>query len=424
MLLHKAFRALNRYWLSNGIEERDLIEDDYYFMLSCLHVGTLKNNGVDCIKTYCQSLLALYKSLETGLFDEDMLEEANIEKSAKSNKRKATVIPTVSADRSLDWLDRGLGTSFASDDFIKLFFDDFAELVFEHAITPPVMFDVKIKIPTDDSITAALLVLPPGYREVLMRLQYNIGHTVCIDLFSYAMDHSDELGGPGSAVRLVIDMIESQLFNTAAIVNNVGFEVKTKKDGTATTTVKFMAEIITQTLGPYPVNMAFGPILQHILYVEAQKGETHCIDAFLAHCTSEQGFSAHPVHRMGLLTMISSFILGPTAATKNDRFEGLFCRSQIPDELVWKQYSVAMLKRIMDTVCALEEYDDFVILAFAAAAQLIRLHGAALVSLEHARKLYDVIRTDEADMQELLNDKSDPVCYETLREVCKQVLNI
>lgn len=424
MLLQKVFRALPRYWAANNIEEHDLVEADYNFMLNCMEVRVRKENENEGIPQYCEAFLALHISLQTGAFEENASGEGDPELAGKNNKRKATRVPAISADRSIEWLNNGLATSFAADEFIQLFFDSLAELVYAHAITPPNVFGVEVQITTDDSITAALAQLPPGYREVLMHLQYHIGERVCLNLFYYSLDHANELGGPGSAVRLVIDMIESQLFSTAAIANNAGFKDITKKDGTVTTTVAFMAELITQSLGPYPVNMAFGPILQHILYLEAANGQSICIDYFLQHCASDQGFAVHPVHGMGLLTMISAFILNPVPAQKSNRFEGLLCRSQIPEEQVWKQYPVETLRRIMDRVCALEEYDDFVILVFAAAAGLMRLHGTALMSHTHVRKLYDLLIADPADMKQLLNDKNDPQCYETLVGACKQILNL
>lgn len=423
-MLLKLFRALGRYWTNNKVQERELMESDFTFMLNCLEMQTMKDSNSKSIAVYCATFLSLHDSLLMGSFDEvqELADQDAVQEG--KGKRKITTIPTISPERSLLWLHSGLKTSFASDDFIHMFFDDLAKLVYNYAITPQNPFGVEVRITTDDSITTALSNLPPGYREVLLCLQNDINGTSCVDLFYYALDHAHEMGGPGSSVRLVIDMVESQLFSETAIATKVGLELKKKKDGSDVSIVNFMGDIVMESLGPYPFNMAFGPLLQHVMYLEATRQETACIDRFIDHCAGEQGFTADPIHRMGLLTMIGSFILNPRVALKNNRLDGLFCRSQIAEELVWRVYPVETLRRLLTVVCDLEDYDDFVVLVFAAAAGLIREHKAALVCPEALRRLYQVLQANGDDMKELLNDTADPECYENLLSVCSGVLGI
>lgn len=406
-MLQKAFRALRKKWADKNVLERDLVEADYTYIFSFLKVRTLKDQYEDGIKEFCTTYLALHNSLVNGSFATLSDEPAGAEQG----------FPRVAADRTLAWLNKGLTETFSSDAFVEFFFEDLAELVYKQAGTMPSVFNMGIQLPSDDAITETLLHLPVGYKEVLMRLQYDIGEAACTSLFYYAVDNTDKLGGPGSMLRLVIDMIESQLFNTQAIALGKGFNRVEKADGTATTTVAYMTDILCVELGPYPINMAFSPILQHILYAESLRQDTTCLDKFLAHCVSDKGFSVHPIHRMGLLTMISVFIFNSIASIPVQRCEGLFCRSQIADERVYTQYSVPTLRRILDCVCTLD-FDHHVVLVFSAASELIAQHGNAVMCHNDRHTLRALLTTEETDMRALLQDDEDPLCYERLLGAC------
>ena len=63
----------------------------------------------------------------------------------------------------------------------------------------------------DESIAAAMAVLPKGYEEGSTALQYNVCQKSCMYLFYYSTTDGDdkfggtsELGGPGSAMSPVI----------------------------------------------------------------------------------------------------------------------------------------------------------------------------------------------------------------------------
>jgi hypothetical protein len=109
-------------------------------------------------------------------------------------------------------LNNGLETVFKQSKFLYHFFDSLEDLVVAHAETITNSLGT-VDIPTDKSINAALNELPPGYAKVLWRLQNKLAIQTASTLFLAVYDSEEGFGGPGTALRLIIDMIESQLFN-------------------------------------------------------------------------------------------------------------------------------------------------------------------------------------------------------------------
>lgn len=406
-MLEKLFRALSRYWESNGIEERPLISSDYKFLLDCLWLQLLRKNNADSVPTFCSIYLVLHRSLEDGRFDSaGAVEEVPQETAGK--RKKSTKIPTISPDRNLNWLNAGLTSAFSEFDFITMFFDNVAELVFAHAVSIPSTFsgDEPIIIPTDDSITAAMATLPPGYREVLMSLQFNIWKETCMHLFYYCVENVRDLGGPGTSLRLVIDMVESQLFNRSAVQQNNVLTAIAMKDGSSVPIASLITTCVTSMLGAFPVNLSLGPLLKHIFYVTSSNQDYSFVNDFIAHCCNEtEGLAGgHRVHRMGLLTVLGCFILGSDAGPLVTRQDDILCRSQIELEHVWRVIPQETIKRVFDCITDCEDWDDFVIIALSYGAPLIRQHGAGLMAAEDLQRLRAMLVENDEDLRQLLDD--------------------
>lgn len=314
---------------------------------------------------------------------------------------------------SQDSLDLGLAKVFKMTEFIEVFFRSIESLVVAHSVTVTNPFGT-IDIPTDDSITAAVSELPLGYRDVLLRLQFKLAVETAPSLFLAVYDSKDGFGGPGTALRLIIDMIESQLFNREAIASSLVF---TALDSGGTLASALVDSIIG-VIGPYPSNMAYGPILAHIFYLEAVQQRSDNLQTFLDHCHSDHGMAGHPVHRMGLLTILGTFLFSKKPAQLSVRADDLFCRSQIGNEVVSRVLTLDMLKRVVDAMFITDTFDYLLLLALSDAAEEIEKYGTALISAERLAKVKMAMISEEDENRVTLAED-----YDILMSACDSALS-
>lgn len=409
-MLHKILRAMARQRKdvsgegdAFNFEEAVLAQAD---ITSIIRIGCVKvteKGTVGMLKKFCAMIDDIKESLLAGAFD-----PADAD----------TTLPRLSPGYCIDWMNEGLVFAFGHTSFTEIFFVSLEQAVMDCGKTVSTAFGDAI-IPTDDSITEALSYLPRGAETVLFILQNAIWAKTVFPLFYFSMSQS--LGGPGSASRLVIDMVESQLFSAQGIAEMRIFQSAADDPSDTLTYGKVLFDEILAMLGPYPVNIAYGPILQHILYLQCADGCFELLDLFLGICQGDNGLnkSDNFVWRMGLLSIIGLFILGSEEPKKTDRPGNLFCRSQIPTELVWKVLPFDRLKQVYDCLSKAEKYDDFVVIAFSQNIPLLREHGLSLVSAESMSKLQGVLATDKEGLISVLEE----VFYHRLVELCNELLS-
>lgn len=400
MLLHKVFRAMERRREAKNNPRSDLEESDITSIMKIAGHYALnkitRDTAMDC---FCDCFETLCKGLEEGAFQDY---ESGSEVGKK--RKHSSSVPTIAPHRNLSWVDSGLQHLMRIPEFVILFFDGLGGIVFSHAVTVPTPFG-PAEITTDDSIDAALRSLPKGYGRVLQRLQTNVWQQTALHLYYYSVDHG--LGGPGSPARLAVDLLESQLSSFVAVSEKRIDYILETEGGAKQTLGCILTNDIMHSLGPFPVNLTYGPILRHIFYVEALFSNHLCMDMFLEHCQGDNGMRVGGVHRMGLLAVIGMFMLNNECPKQTNREGDLLCRSQIIDEFVWKIVPFPTLKTLVAIVVdEIEKCDDFVLIALSMASHLFVKHGNSIVSNENLTKIMEILTKDEIENRKVLDDDS------------------
>ena len=326
------------------------------------------------------------------------------------------IIPKLALNHDVRWIDDGLCNSFSDIAFVAMFMQSLSEYVQKHAVEVATPFGNTLII-TDDSISDTLSSLPRGYIEVLLCVQDRIWKHTVIPLFFYSTEEG--LGGPGSPARLAIDLIESQLYSSKAIAEG-RYNSPHDTIGGVISIGEALGRDIIEMLGPYPINMAFGPLLQHAMYMQIQENNYALFDAFVgACCDLETGIKGDAVRVMGLHTFIGSFMLNTTLPQPRERYENLLCRSQIPNEVIGNLLSLERLRRLFECFCDADEYDIWIMLSFSAGCHLLCEYKFDVLSQSCYEKIVHALRAHEAEMKEALDEDS----YQELLDVCLSILS-
>lgn len=397
-MLHRLFRACERTpgWtcstdsvVGGNILEKECTSADFDSFLKIATVRIINENKGDALMQFCK----LYHDLDTAIANQGF-EGSGTEINIKGKKTK---IPKVSSLCESSWLNSGLVFAFSQYPFMQRFFDSLTSQVAKFAVTIETPFG-PTEIMTDDSITAVvdrLNDICPGLEAVLHRLQFHLHRETALPLFYFSCNVAP--GGPGSAGRLAIDMVESQLFHHQAVqagyvfdslgvsdeygrdANNSGDDSGSQQTAaplstTATTTVNSssgsstiaqeLLKAMTEQLGPYPVNMAYIPLLNNIFYAEAttqqqqqQQQQYSYLHWFLQYChrnlCPKNPASETRVHNIGLLTVLGGFLADRSRIQQNHRRLDIFCRSQVGNQSLCSVLPLSVLK---DIFSCLEEF--------------------------------------------------------------------
>ena len=400
-MLKKILRALERQKRRSedsnfNFETTILTEKDITSIISicAVKVQDFENHRTGTI-TFCNCIEDLKEALTVGQFY-----PADSE----------TSFPQLAGDRSPAWINDGLSLAFRREIFLDMFFNALEDIVREYAVPCSTPFGDAI-IPTDDSITVALHNLPRGLHTILTALQNDIWASTTLPLFSFSLTKS--LGGPGTASRLAIDMVESQLFSRLGLAGDRVFQVTDTAEGGPRTYATLLFDAILECVGPFPVSMAYGPLLRHIMYCQCAAGDLELFDTFCSVCLANQ----HDDKRQGLVSIIGLFILGCEEPKRPVHPDDVLCRSQIPVEHVWAVLPNDRLKRIYEYLASAETYDDFTVIAFSQNVPLLRQHGARLVHLDNVEKLLVLLEGDVEGYVSLLDEGSYVALVEGLRAI-------
>lgn len=403
-MLAKTLRSFERS-LGDDISERELTCEDFTSLINVARVYIMKNCDTLRVSSFCTMIDEMCTALRNGHFDA----------SPSTGKRKREVIPKIAPHHDVRWIDNGLCNSFRDVAFISMFMQSLSEYVQKHAVQVITPLGTT-QITTDDSITDALNNLPRGYIEILRCVQDHIWKNSAIPLFIYSTEAG--LGGPGSPARLAIDLIESQLYSAKAIAEKRYNDLFDASDG-ATPIGEALGRDIIEMLGPYAVNVAYGPLLQHAMFKQIEENNYALFDAFVdACCDKETGIKGDVVRVMGLHTFIGSFMLSTKLPEPRERFENLLCRSQIPNEVIGNMLSPCNIRRLFACFCDADNYDMWIMLTFSAGCHLLRKYEFEVLSRSFYEKLVHTLRSQALEMKDILDED----CYEELLDVCSSII--
>ena len=162
-----------------------------------------------------------------------------------------------------------------------MLFETLSSRVAAHAVTVSTPIG-DARIPTDSSIDEALRGLPSGYVYLFQCIQCNLWKDTAMVLFFYLIENS--LGGPGCASRFAIDLLESQI-SSAEAEEEKRIEYQLHFPGGSEGALGgVLVHEIVPLLGPYPINVAYGPIQFHVFFIEALSQSYNQLELFISHC--------------------------------------------------------------------------------------------------------------------------------------------
>ena len=253
---NKLFQYSSKYPESKRINEGSF---RYNYVISLVtEVSNLVFDNIETIDSFCCIIEALKREADNTL---------NFQKSNNIIKRCLNELfgDTTGIEEELNL------------DFIIMFFERIQYDILKFSITYN-----TFKLPNDYSISAVLEYLP---NTILFMLNY-IQNTLILQ-FTPILLHLSFLidkGGIGSLCRIIIDMIESQLFSIQAIIEKRISLIRTKINNENIELWQFLYDMIMPVLGPLPNNLAYGPIIKNIILLQAINNEYKCIELLLKQC--------------------------------------------------------------------------------------------------------------------------------------------